>query len=184
MSRGRRHVSFPPHHLWPPAEPWQGCCLQRSGPGKYSNQHLTAALMRWWALRWATPKSDCWAAGAGWETANSAGSGTNSQLMRTRNKCNLDKSQSHTLPPHSHIHYAHSQTSRLDGNSRSMSNFIYHLVNQPDKLQTRNTLFDLCFSCFPVRGRQNGPGVCSSGLYGICSLSFRFFIFMFTSVDI
>lgn len=96
---------FSSHHLWPPVEPWRGYCLQRSGPGRYSNQHLPAAQMRWWGLRWATPRSDCWAAGVGWERANSAGRETNSQLVRTWNQYNLENHhQTHTHTAHTRTH--------------------------------------------------------------------------------
>lgn len=87
---GRSYASVFPHHLWPPVEPWRGCCRRRSAPGRYSNRHLPAAQMRWWGLRWVTPRSDCWAAGVGWERANSAGRRTNSQLVRTWNRYSLE----------------------------------------------------------------------------------------------
>ena len=93
-------VPPPPHHLWPPVEPWRGCCRQRSGPGRYSNQHLSAAPTWWWGLRWATLRSDCWAAGVGLERANSAGRRTNSQLVRTWSQYNLEKRQN----THTHTH--------------------------------------------------------------------------------
>lgn len=104
---GRNDMSVLPHHLWPPVEPWRGCCLRRSGPGRYSNRHLPAALMRWWGLRWATLRSDCWVAGAGWERANSAGRGTNSQLARTRS--NLEKRQNAHTPTTTHT-FTHTHT--------------------------------------------------------------------------
>lgn len=104
---GRSYTSGFPHHLWPPVEPWRGYCLQRSGPGKYSNQHLPAAQMRWSGLHWATPKSDCWAAGVGWERANSAGNGTNSQLVRTWKQFNLEELQKCS---HIHHHRIHTYT--------------------------------------------------------------------------
>lgn len=98
---GRSEASVFPHHLWPPVEPWRGYCLQRSGPGRYSNQHLPAAQTKWWGLRWVTPRSDCWAAGVGWERANSVGRGTNSQLARMWKQYDLDKLQnSHTQHHH------------------------------------------------------------------------------------
>lgn len=133
-----------PHHLWPPVEPWQGYCLQRSGPGRYSNQHLPAALMRWWGLRWATLRSDCWAAGVGWERANSAGRGANSQLARTWNQHNLEKLQNGHTPTTTQlmcVYCAHSNTHRSYYYSYSMSNFIYHLVNQPHKLHNMYTVW-------------------------------------------
>lgn len=135
---GRSYLSVFPHHLWPPVEPWQGYCLQRSGPGRYNNQHLCAAQMRWWDLRWATPRSDCWAAGVGWERANSAGRETNNQLVRTWNRYNLKKNYKmfkQPPPPNSHIYCAHSHTHRSDYYSYSMNNFIYHLVKQPQTAQ-------------------------------------------------
>lgn len=137
----RSYASVFPHHLWPPVEPWQGYCLQRSGPGRYSNQHLPAAQMRWWGLRWVTPRSDCWAAEVGWERANSAGRGTNRQLVRTWNQYNLEKVQNSTQPPppNSHIHCAHSCTHRSDYCSYrwtiSTINWLTNLTNCPTCIQ-------------------------------------------------
>lgn len=93
MAQKEPDASLPPHHLWPPAEPWRGCCLQRSGPGRYSNRRLPAARMKWWGRRWATPRSDCWAAAVGWERADSVERGTNVRLGRTLNQLHLETGQ-------------------------------------------------------------------------------------------